>query len=339
MTVSFVIPTWNRSDLLATVLRSIAELRTLDGVRIETIVVDNGSTDNSAAVARGLGARLLPLARNEGFSKAINEGIRHAAGERIALLNNDVTLKSNWLAMLLRALERPNVWFATGKILRAEDSSQIDGAGDAICRGGAAWRLGAGRPDGELFAATRRTFFPSGTAALFRREFFDAVGLFEERFFAYLEDADLGIRAGLADLEGVYAPAAIAYHRGGATVGRWSPAMVRWMTAHQILLLAKFYPASLLWRFALPIGAVQTLWGALAISRGRLAAWLRGVADGLRCWRAFRRSGTLLRDASRLAPILEAAEREIIRIQSQTGWDAFWRWYVRLARPSLREAV
>lgn len=332
MTVSFVIPNWNQREMLASALRSIQALRKPEGCSTETIVVDNASTDGSAEAAEAAGARVLRQAANVGVSRAFNVGIEAAKGEYVALLNNDVELAEDWLERLLAALE-PGVWFAAGKTLDWADRSRIDGAGDAVCRGGAAWRLGHGRADGPEFEQRKRTFFPSATATVYRREFFEHAGAFEEAFFAYLEDVEMGLRAASLGLEGVYEPAARAYHRGSVTGVSWSPQMVRWMTAHQVLLLAKHYPAGLLLRYARPILAAQALWGAMAFSRGRGTAWAAGLLEGLRGWRRMRCEAPRRESAGRLAAALEAAESEIVRIQRATGWDSYWKWYCRLAWP------
>ncbi|MCB1018526.1 MAG: glycosyltransferase family 2 protein [Acidobacteria bacterium] len=340
MTVSVVIPNWNQRELLVSALRSIGALRKPVDCIIETIVVDNASIDGSAEAAEALGATVLRQGSNLGVSRAFNAGIAVASGEFVALVNNDVELSEDWLERLLAALYA-SAWFAAGKSLDWTDRTRIDGAGDAVCRGGAAWRLGHGRADGPEFEQRRKTFFPSATATLFRKAFFERAGGFEEAFFAYLEDVELGVRAAAAGMEGVYEPAARAYHRGSVTGVRWSAQMVRWMTAHQVLLLAKHYPAGLLLRFARPIAAAQLLWGAMSVSRGRGVAWALGLVDGMRGWRSMRRS--LLRSeardgsSSRLAKALEAAEGEIVRIQRATGWDGYWKWYCRLAWPPAQE--
>lgn len=231
-------------------------------------------------------------------------------------------------------------WFAAGKTVSLRDRSTIDGAGDAVCRGGTAWRLGHGRPDGPLFDRARRTYFPSATAAVYRRSFFDRVGFFEESFFAYLEDVDLGLRAALEDLPGLYVPEAVAAHQGSETAGQWSEAMVRWITCHQLLLLAKFYPAGLLLRFARPILAAQLLWAVLAVSRGRSAAWWAGFREAAARARAIRGAGCDLRErGGRLSAVLRSAESEIVRFQRATGWDAYWKWYCRLAWPPAEEGA
>jgi hypothetical protein len=108
--------------------------------------------------------------------------------------------------------------------------------------------------------------------------------------------------------------------------------MVEWLTCHQILLLAKFYPAGMLVRNFRPILMAQILWALLALSRGRLFAWCRGLVCGLRGFRSLRRSSRPLRgQPQRLAAVLRSTEAEIARIQQATGWDTYWKWYFRLS--------
>lgn len=333
MTVSVVIPHFNRADLLEPVLRSVGAQRLPPGSELEVIVVDNGSADGSAAAARELGARVIELGSNFGVSLALNRGIKAARGRWIVLLNNDVRLTQDWLARLLDGAVRSRAWFATGKIYDAARENLLDGAGDAVCRGGAAWRLGHGKRDGPAFSSPRATHFPSATAALFRREFFERTGLFDESFFAYLEDVDMGMRAAALGLQGVYLPEAEAWHLGSETGGRWSARSVTWITRHQLLLIAKHYSEPMLLRFAVPVAAAQLLWAALAVSRGRFRPWLKGLKLGLTdCrsrWRAASRAGE-----DPLAAALCAGEAEIASFQQASGWDRFWKWYFRLAWPA-----
>jgi len=332
MTVSFIVPHRNRRDLLEPLLASIRRQKQSFRGGIEVILVDNGSEDGSVRVAERLGAQVIALPQNEGVSRALNRGIQAAQGEFVALVNNDVELSADWLVRLLTALEGGERWFATGKLLNFNDRRRIDGAGDAVCRGGTAWRIGHGKDDGPVFAHPRPTYFPSATATLFRRTFFDQIGLYEEAFFAYLEDVDLGFRAAIENKPGCYVPDAVAFHMSGETAGRWSTQMVEWLTCHQLLLLAKFYPASLLARFGWQILVAQALWAVLAASRGRTLGWMRGFSRGLWRFRMLRRGSRSLRlHASRLAAALRAAESEIALVQRQTQWDTYWRWYFRLA--------
>ena len=332
MTFSIVIPHWNRRDLLERVLRSVADQRLPQGAEVEVIVVDNGSTDASATAARARGARVIELGVNRGVGAALNRGILQSSGEWVALLNNDVELAPDWLALLSHHARQRAAWFATGKVLDATFNDRIDGVGDAVCRGGAAWRLGHGRPDGAAFARPRSTCFPSATATLFRRDFFDRAGLFDESFFAYLEDVDLGMRSAALGCRGLYVPEAEAWHRGSETAGKWSESSVAWITRHQLKLVAKHYSEAMLLRFGWHVLVAQALWAALAVSRGRFRAWMRGarlgLADWSREWQPAARAGE-----SSLCDALRVSEAEIASFQRATAWDRYWKWYFRLAGP------
>ncbi len=332
MTVSVVIPHLNRADLLSRVLLSLDAQRLPPGVGLEVIVADNGSIDASVELAAGRGVKTILLGTNRGVSHALNRGIEQATGEWIVLLNNDVDLAPDWLARLLEAASGADAWFATGKVFGGMRADLLDGAGDAACRGGVAWRLGHGKPDGLAFSRPRATYFPSATASLFRRDFFERAGLFDESFFAYLEDVELGMRAAGLGLRGIYVPEAVSWHLGSETVGPWSDPTVAWITRHQLLILAKHYSEAMLLRFGFAVVVAQLLWAVLALSRGRFKAWLRGFRLGLgdcrERWQAAPRTGD-----SRLAAALRASEEEIARFQQAGGWDAYWKWYFRLARP------
>ena len=334
MRVSFVIPHRKNLAILQGAVRSIQQQQMSAGWTLEVIIVDNASAEGGSSWAEAEGCLVTKLAENQGFGRAVNQGIRAAAGEWIVVMNDDVELETDWLRQIELANEQtPAVWFICGKTLQFADRGRIDGAGDAICRGGAALRLGNGAADGGCFNQVRATFFPSATATAFRREFFEQAGLFDETFFAYLEDIDLGLRAALAGLAGVYAPAARSYHRGSATGQAWSADMVRWITGHQLLLLAKFYPVRLLLRNSWNIVVAQGLWSGLAVSRGQALAWLRGLALGLRRVRRARRDGRMLRsEPRRLAVLLADSEQEIKSFQELAGFDRYWAWYFRLTQ-------
>lgn len=107
--------------------------------------------------------------------------------------------------------------------------------------------------------------------------------------------------------------------------------MVRWITGHQLLLLAKFFPTGLWLRNGWKILVAQGLWSGMAVSRGQAQAWLRGLALGLRQFRRARLDGRTLRsEPQRLAAVLTASEQEIRSFQESTGFDRYWAWYFRL---------
>jgi GT2 family glycosyltransferase len=320
--VTMVIPNWNGSALLAKLLD---DLKRQSHPVHRAIVVDNGSTDDSAAVAGRAGAEVIALGSNTGFGPAVNRGIRSADAEWIGILNNDVSLDPDWLGRLMDRLGSGEAWYATGKLLDARARDRIDGAFDALCRGGCAWRCGHGRPDAPLWNQSRQIRFPPFTAAVFRAELFDQVGLLDEQFESYLEDIDFGLRCAVAGITGLYVPEAVAYHQGSATLGRWHPDTVRRISRNQLLLVAKHYPAKWISRYGWPIFIAQTLWGVTALRHGCLVAYLTGKLEGLHRFQQVRGQSS-----DGFAAILAQSEDEIREIQRLTGFDLYWRLYFAL---------
>jgi GT2 family glycosyltransferase len=320
--VAIVIPTWNRAELLARVLENLAE-QTYPIDRV--IVVDNGSTDDSTGVAARAGAEVIALGKNAGFAAAVNQGIQLGRTEWVGVLNNDVTMEPDWLARLMSELQAAGAWFATGKLLDGTARQRIDGSFDAISRGACAWRCGQGRRDSALWNQPRKIQFAPFTAAIFRAEIFQRVGLLDEKFESYLEDVDFGLRCAEAGLSGVYVPGAVAYHQGSATLGRWNRDTVRKIARNQLFLVAKHYPANWILRYGWPVLVAQTLWGFLALRHGAFLAYLAGKGEGLRRFRELRRN-----HCADFPIILEQSENVIREIQRQTGFDLFWRLYFAL---------
>jgi hypothetical protein len=313
--VSVVIPVWNSRELL---LRLLAALRAQTYPIAEVIAVDNGSTDGAGEAARKQGARVLPMGANLGFARAANAGIEASGSELIALVNSDVEPAPDWLARLVDAVQPPGVWFAAGKLLIASRPDRIDGTYDLVSRGGCAWRVGQSRPDGPEFSQGRPIAIAPATATLFRAELFQRVGLFDIAFESYLEDVDFGLRCASLGLGGFYVPDAVAKHQGSASLGAWSPRMVRLVARNQVLLAAKHCPRRYWW--AILVG--QSLWGLVALRHGAAFAFLQGKLAGLR---SFRSQG-----GGQLAKILEKSEREIAEIQRRTGFDWYWSVYFLL---------
>jgi GT2 family glycosyltransferase len=320
--VSIVIPNWNGSALLSKLL---ADLNRQSYPIDRVVVVDNGSTDDSARVARSAGASLIELSANTGFAHAVNQGIRNSDAEWIAIVNNDISLEPDWLTHMLGKLAGSEAWFATGKLIDAHQHDRIDGSFDAICRGACAWRCGHGRLDSPVWNQPREIQFPPFTAAVFRAKLFEHVGLLDEDFQSYLEDIDFGIRCAAAQLTGIYVPEAVAYHQGSATLGRWHPDIVRKIARNQLLLVAKHYPSKWILRYCWPIFVAQTLWAFLALRHGTLPAYLAGKLEGLR-----RFSKARGECQANLPGILERSEKEILELQRLTGFDLYWKLYYAL---------
>lgn len=319
-TVTAIVPHWNRRDLLQTLLENLSRQRhPFDQI----IVVDNGSTDGSPDLARQYGARVIPLDRNLGFAAAVNRGIESAQSEWIAILNNDVTLASDWLEIMLAGATREHASFATGKILSAGNPKIIDGTFDEISRGACAVRCGSGKSDSEIWNRSRTIRFAPMTAALFRSSLFHELGGLDELFGSYMEDVEFGIRCALAGHSGTYIPQAVAHHKGSATFGRWSADSVARISRNQFLLALKHFHG----QSALPIIIGQVLWGLVAFRHGCGWAFLRGKKAGWKHRRAFGVRRTSAEGEKRLGLILRASEKEIWEIGQRTGLDLYWRAY------------
>jgi GT2 family glycosyltransferase len=277
--VSVVIPNYNGIRWLPGCLDALAAQTFRDQ---EVLLIDNGSTDGSVALLRDRypRVRLVALERNTGFSPAVNLGIRAAGGEYVALLNVDTVARPGWLAALVRALDesRPETGAVASKMLSLDDDGRIDDAGDALSWAGAAEKRGHGEP-AHRFTERDEVFSVCAGAALYRRSFLDAVGGFDERFFAYLEDIDLCLRGRLLGYRYVFEPAAEVLHKGhGSELPRAD--YVRLVTRNRVTLFAKCVPWPLLLKH-LP----QLLYGQLyfVIAYRRPLASLAGYLSLLPC--------------------------------------------------------
>jgi GT2 family glycosyltransferase len=322
MKVTAVIPHWNRRDLLAILLDNLKQqTRPFDRV----LVVDNGSEDDSAALAEQAGACVLRLGSNLGFAAAVNRGIQNEDSDWVAILNNDVTLHPDWLDILLETAQREKACFAAGKTLSETTPTVIDGTFDELSRGACACRCGAGKPDSPVWNQMRPIRIAPMTAALFQRTLFDTVGLLDENFGSYLEDVDFGFRCALAGRDGVFVPQALAHHRGSATGGRWHKDTVRLISRNQVLLARKHFRGQPVW----PIVAGQLLWGLVSFRHGRLVSYVKGKMQGFGCALAV---GAKAQSPEIVRAVLEESERHIFELQRQTGFDRYWRVYFCMLR-------
>jgi GT2 family glycosyltransferase len=252
-TISVVVVTWNRRDLLRSCLRSLTRQKLEQP--FEVIVVDNGSDDSSSEMARGdfsenptFRLRLIRNEVNAGFCAGNNQGFAASESEFVALLNNDAEAEPGWLAALVRAFEdRPQIGMAASKILVHEDPRRIDKAGHLIYPDGQNRGRGTGELDAGQYDRIEEVLWPDGCAAMYRRAMLDQIGGFDEDFFAYADDAELGLRARIAGWKCLYMPGARALHHRGATLGLRSERRLVLIERNRVLLAAKLFPWSLLW--------------------------------------------------------------------------------------------
>ncbi len=240
-----VIVTWNRRNFLHACLTSLARQT---GAEFETIVVDNGSRDGSPEMAEAeFGARVIRNPDNRGFCAANNQGIAAARGEFVALLNNDAEAEPGWLAALHRACTRsPEVGMAASKVLVWEDPSRIDKVGHLMYPDVQNKGRGSGATDTGQFDREEEVLWPDGCAAMYRKEMLDRIGGFDEDFFAYGDDAELGLRARIAGWKCIYTPEAVVRHHRGSTLGKDSAWRLELIERNRLLLAVKLFPWSLL---------------------------------------------------------------------------------------------
>jgi GT2 family glycosyltransferase len=202
--------------------------------------------------------------------------------EYVALLNNDMEPDPGWLAELVAALDAdPGAGSAASKLRMLREPGVLDGAGDLVTWYGATWRRGHGEPDRGQYDSPDVVASPCAGAALYRRRALDQVGGFDERFFAYLEDADWGLRAQLAGWRCVYVPTAVALHLGGATSRRMGDLETELIARNTLALVLKSFPAPRLLAWSPLILGYQIYTLIRAVSHGSWRAVLRGWAGAL----------------------------------------------------------
>jgi GT2 family glycosyltransferase len=250
------------------------------------IVVDNASTDGSAeGLERALPAvEVVRLDENVGFAAANNVGVRAASDcDWVALLNPDAFPEPDWLERLVDATRaEPGYSFFASRLLLAEDPDKVDGTGDVYHVSGLAFRRDHGRPVAHAVRPQEEVFAPCAAAALYRREAFLAVGGFDERYFAYLEDLDLAFRLRLAGHRCLYVPSSTALHHGSAIAGRTSDFTIYHSQRNLVWTYLKNMPSPLVWVY-LPQHLLVNVVALVAYSLlGQPRAIVRAKQDALR---------------------------------------------------------
>lgn len=302
--VSVLVVNWNGRDHLENCLASLLA-QTCTGVEI--ILIDNGSSDGSASFVETRFGESVRIARNDanlGYGSGLNIGIGLARGRYLFALNNDTELSPDCLAILVEAADRhPNSGSFAPKILSYADHSIIDNVGHLLYPDGLSRGRGRLERDGGQYDREEEILIASGCAMLLRRAMLDDVGVFDDDFFAYCEDTDLGLRAQLAGWHCRAVPAARVYHKYSASTAAYSPLKAFLVERNRFWVALKCLPGPLLVLspfFTLLRLAAQG-WGVVAQrgAAGRFAAahspatlariLLRALAEALagapRMWR------------------------------------------------------
>lgn len=244
---SIIIVNWNGADHLTECLDSLA-CQTYR--HFETIIVDNASTDNSVEIITNHypWIKLVQLSSNTGFATGNNQGYAHATGQYIVVLNNDTRAESDWLEKIVSVADaNPETGMVGCRTCVYGETDIIDTIGGRICMDGmsrGAFRLQ--RFSSLGMQTIEEGLYPSGCAALYKRVMLDEIGFFDDDFFAYAEDTDLGLRGQLAGWKTLIATDAIVHHKYSGTGGAFSPLKLYLVERNHYWVAIKSFPLLLL---------------------------------------------------------------------------------------------
>jgi GT2 family glycosyltransferase len=253
--VAVIVLNWNG---VKDTLKCLDSLIAQDYKKLSVIVVDNGSVDDSLGKIENyiqktdFDITLRSNKKNLGFAGGVNTGIRYALENKfdgIALFNNDAVADKKWVSSLVKCMDDKKVGIVTGLLLHA-DGKTIDSSGDWVSTWGLAFPRNRG-DSADKAPEAGFVFGGSGGGSLYRAKVFKDIGLFDETFFVYYEDADVSFRAQLAGWQVYYTPKAVAYHKQGAS-SKKVPGLTLYHTFKNLpLVFLKNTPGKLL----LPVGA------------------------------------------------------------------------------------
>ena len=247
MRVSVVTPNYNGKKFLKAFFESLNNDSELIG---EVIIVDNASTDGSKEYIEGstfnFPVRLIENTENVGFSPAVNQGIEKAQYEYIFSLNNDTEVKKGSIKALVDLMSSDdNIFSLQAKMLQYNNKDLIDDVGDEYNL--LAWT----KKTGENHSSSEYTevceiFSACAGAAMYRKSLLLELGMFDDNFFAYMEDVDLAIRSRIYGYKNLLCPDAVVYHIGSATSGsRYNEFKVRLAARNNVWVVYKNLPIPL----------------------------------------------------------------------------------------------
>ena len=266
--VTVVIPTLTADDTLFDCVRSLEAQSRRD---FEVIIVDNsGQQLVRRRNAAGAQAKVIENTVNAGFGGAINQAFRQSTSEFLATLNDDAVADPNWVASLMAAVEnRPDVGMCASKV-RLFPRGNLDSAGMLIAGDGSSKQRGH-LGDPAQYEQAEEVLLPSGSAALYRRIMLEEIGLFDDHFFLYCEDTDLGLRGRWAGWKCLYVPAAIVDHHYSHSAGRASSLKAYYVERNRLFTVVKNFPAGML--LTAPVyAAIRYFWHVAMMFTGKGAA-------------------------------------------------------------------
>lgn len=219
--VSVVVVNYRGADDTVTCLRALREQLDYPAERLQVVCVDNASGDGSADRIRQVpGVEVVESPTNLGFAGGCNLGVQHATGSVIAFLNNDARPDAGWVSAAVDVFRKePTVAAVASKVLDW-DGANIDFVDAGLTWFGMGYKRHAGEPDDGTHDEARDVLFATGSAMFVRAEVYKRLGGFDERFFMFYEDVDLGWRLNLRGWRVRYEPRSLAYHRHHASMSK-----------------------------------------------------------------------------------------------------------------------
>ena len=285
MKVSVVTPNYNGERFLKTFLNSLNEDSQYIG---EVIIVDNGSTDGSLDYLKSnsfdFPLVLIENKENVGFSPAVNQGIRKAKNNLIFSINNDTEIKKGSIKSLIDLItSSDDIFSVQAKMLQYTNKNLIDDVGDEYNL--LAWtkKVGENHESSE-YNEVKDIFSSCAGAAMYNKSILDEIGLFDDNFFAYMEDVDLAIRSKINGYRNLLCPNAIVYHIGSATSGsRYNEFKVKLAARNNVWVVYKYLP--------IPLKIVNFVFLFLGFlikyiffcKTGFGSTYLAGIREGLSC--------------------------------------------------------
>lgn len=217
---TIIVINWNSWDILSCCLDKLQQ-QTYQNFNV--LVIDNASADRvpNDFLRHYPNTTLFNNQTNLGFAAANNQAIKLLTHtEWVVLLNPDAFAEPNWLEELVNASRKnPDYIMFASRQLMDGDQGLLDGDGDVYHISGLVWRAGHGWPINESMQVSQDVFSPCAAAALYRRDALLDIGGFDEDFFCYIEDVDLGFRLRLRGHRCLLVPTAVVWHIGSATTG------------------------------------------------------------------------------------------------------------------------
>ncbi|MEE4112746.1 MAG: glycosyltransferase family 2 protein [Desulfobacteraceae bacterium] len=316
MPLTVIIVNFNSSNLLEKCLRHLS-LQTVAPDHV--FVLDNASTDGFGKITDSSGrVTVFKMTENVGFAAGNNSALARCTTPLVALLNPDAFPEPDWIEKLLLAAEKfPQYAMFGSRLVSARDPERLDGDGDCYHVSGAAWREGHGRFF-EAQSAPREVFSPCAAAAMYRTEALRAAGGFDEDFFCYLEDVDLGFRMRLLGHRCLQVPSALVHHLGSATSGgQRGDFAVYHGHRNMVWTFFKNMPSALFWPF-LPLHVLVNLISVvIGFQRRQGKIMIRAKIDALAGIRAVWRKRRAIQNRRRASvlEILRVLDKRIFRFK------------------------